>query len=202
MLPSTCSREVLLACPPPLLLGICHPSLWSPLFPPHAFALIPLSLAKVQPSPTLTLSPLVIWYSGQTALFLFLLAKAAPAYLPTAVSVALRPLFPSQQAQYVQVLLLKPVTSLLLSDSRPVFTTLSSPSFLLPETFWQIWQKLSFLSGYNGFLDTRFSRGMMWLMSWPDGECTCTLCNSLLSLSSSLWYPLLSFLGLEAHCLI
>ena len=146
--------------------------------------------------------PLVIWYSGQTALFLFLLAKAAPAYLPTAVSVALRPLFPSQQAQYVQVLLLKPVTSLLLSDSRPVFTTLSSPSFLLPETFWQIWQKLSFLSGYNGFLDTRFSRGMMWLMSWPDGECTCTLCNSLLSLSSSLWYPLLSFLGLEAHCLI
>ena len=37
-------------------------------------------------SPTLTLSPLMIWYSGQTALFL--LARAAPAFLPTALSVA------------------------------------------------------------------------------------------------------------------
>ena len=32
-----------------------------------------------------------------------------PAYLPTALSVALRPLFPFQQAQYAQVSLLKPV---------------------------------------------------------------------------------------------
>ena len=36
------------------------------------------------------------------------LAKAALAYLPTAFSVALRPLFPSQQVQYAQVFLLKP----------------------------------------------------------------------------------------------
>ena len=34
------------------------------------------------------------------ALFLFLLAKVALAYLSTALSVALRPLFPFQQAQY------------------------------------------------------------------------------------------------------
>ena len=52
--------------------------------------------------------PLVIRYSGQTALFLFLLAKAAPAFLPTALSVALRPLFPFRQAQYAQVFPLKP----------------------------------------------------------------------------------------------
>ena len=50
----------------------------------------------------------MIWYSGQTALFLFLLAKAAPAFLPTALSVALRPLFPFRQAQYVPVFPLKP----------------------------------------------------------------------------------------------
>ena len=50
----------------------------------------------------------MIWYSGQTALFLFLLAKAVPAFLPIAYSVALWPLFPFQQAQYVQVFPLKP----------------------------------------------------------------------------------------------
>ena len=111
-----------------------------------------------------SLSPLMIWYYGQTALFLLLLAKAAPAYLPSALSVAPRPLFFFKHAQFVQVLPLKPApfctlvaglgstnksaTSLfLLSDSRSVFATLSSPlSFLLPQSLWQIWQELSCLS--------------------------------------------------------
>ena len=106
----------------------------------------------------------MIWYSGLTALFLFLLARAAPASLPTAFTVALRPLFPFQQVQSVQVFLLKPAPSctlfaglgstnksaislLLLSDSRSVLATLSSfLSFLLSETMWQIWQELSSLS--------------------------------------------------------
>ena len=52
--------------------------------------------------------PLMIWYSGLTAPFLFLLAKTASTYSQTALSVALRPLFPFQQAQYAQVFLLKP----------------------------------------------------------------------------------------------
>ena len=140
-------------------------------------------------SPTLTLSLLMIWYSGQAALILFLLAKTAPGYFPTALSVTLRPLFPFQQAQYAQVFLLKPApfctlfadstnkstTSLLLSNSYSVLSTLSSlPSFLLPQTLWQIWQELSSLSsvlaGYNESLDTRFSWGTARLMSWPDGE--------------------------------
>ena len=77
-----------------VLLGICLHSRWSPPFPLHALVLIPLTLAKVRLSPILTLSPLMIWYSGPTALFLFLLARAVPAFLPTALSVALRPLFP------------------------------------------------------------------------------------------------------------
>ena len=50
----------------------------------------------------------MIWYSGLMALFLFLLARVAPAYLPTALSMTLRPLFPFQQAQFVQVFPLKP----------------------------------------------------------------------------------------------
>ena len=144
----------------PVLLGICLRSLWSPSFPLHALALIPLSLTKVRLSPTLFLPPpLMIWCSGQTALFLFLLARTAPAYLPTALYVALRPLFPFRQAQYAQVFLLKPVPFCtlyaglggsnksaisLLSDSRSVLTTLSStPSFLLSQTLWQILQELS-----------------------------------------------------------
>ena len=92
----------------PFILGICLPSPWSPLFSLYALALIPLSLAKVRPSPILTLFTLIIWYSGQTALFLFLLAKAALAYLPTAISVALRLLVFFKQAQYAQVSPLKP----------------------------------------------------------------------------------------------
>ena len=148
----------------PFLLGICLPSLLRPAFPLYTLALIPLSLAKVRLLPTLTLSPLMIGYSPLTALFFLLLARVAPAYLPTALSVVLKPLFPFQQAQYAQVFPLKPVpfctlfaglgstnkpviSLLLLSDSCSVLATFSSPpSFLLPETLWQIWQKLSSLS--------------------------------------------------------
>ena len=146
------------------LLGIFPRSRWSPPFPLHALALIPFSLVKVRLSPALSLSPLIIGCFGQTALFLFLLARAARAFLPTALSVALRPLFPFRQAQYVPVFPLKPapfctlfaglgltiksaISLLLLSDSRSVLATLSSPpSFLLSQTLWQIWQELSSLS--------------------------------------------------------
>ena len=129
----------------------------------------------------------MIWYSGQTALFLILLARAAPKYLPTALSVAPKPLFPFQQAQYAQVFLLRPAPFCTLfaglgstnksATSLLVYLTLvlSSPSsFLLPQTLWQIWQELSSLSsclsGYNGSPDTRFSLGTTQLMSWPDRE--------------------------------
>ena len=102
MLPSTCSREALLACSP---------------FPPWnlPFFTVESTLSTLcsHSDPPLSrqgaaLAPLMIWCFGQTALALFLLARAAPAYLPTALSVALRPLFPFRQAQYAQVFLLKP----------------------------------------------------------------------------------------------
>ena len=193
MLPSTCSREALVACPP-VLFGICLPSPWSPPIPLHALAVIPLTLAKVRLSPTLTLSPLMIWYSGQTALFLFLLARAAPAFLPTALSVALRPLFPFRQAQFVPVFPLKPAPFCTLfaglgsTNKSAIFLlfflcltlVLSSPP--CPLLHLSCYLKLCgrsgrncpfsplVLSSYNGSPDTRFSRGTTQLMSLPDGE--------------------------------
>ena len=98
------------------------------------------------------------------AQFLFLWEKAALASLPTADFVTLRPLSLFQQAQYDQVFPLKPApicklfaglgsinksatSLLLLSDSSSVLITLSSsPFFLLHQSLWQIWQKLSSLS--------------------------------------------------------
>ena len=100
MLPSTCSVEALLACPP------CPP--WNlPLFTVEST--LSSSCSRSDPPHSrqgaalahLDSLPLIIWYSAQTALFLFLLARAAPAFLPTALSVALRPVFPFQQAQLV-----------------------------------------------------------------------------------------------------
>ena len=49
----------------------------------------------------------MIWFPELTVLFLFFLARAASAYLPTALSVALRPLFPCM-FKYAQVYPLKP----------------------------------------------------------------------------------------------
>ena len=202
-------RLLLLALP--FLLGICLCSLWSPPLPLHALALIPLFLAKVWLSLTLTLSPLMIWYCGQTALFLFLLTRAAPAFLPTALSVALRPLFPFQQAQYVQVFPLKPAPFCTLCAG--LGSTMKSASFLLfsyhlslvlfpppcPLLHLSFYFKLcgrsgrncplcsSVISGYNGSPDTRFSRGTTRLMSWLDGErCLRILQSHVVSLLLSL----------------
>ena len=151
MLSSTSSREALFAFPPCSFRNL------------PSFTVESTLSTQVRFLPILTLSPFMIWCFGQTALFLFLLVRAAPAYLPTALSVALRPLFPFRQAQCAAFFLLKPApfcmlfaglgstnksaTSLLLSVFRSVLTTLSSPpSFLLSQTLWQIWQELSSLS--------------------------------------------------------
>ena len=137
----------------------------------------------------------MMWYFGQTALFLFLLARAAPAYLPTALSVSLRPLFPFRQAQYVQVFPLKPAPFCTLfaglgsTNKSAIFLLLfhyltlilSSPP--CPLLHLSSYLKLCgrsgrncllfppVLSGYNGSPDTRFSRGTTRLTSLPDGEC-------------------------------
>ena len=143
MLPSTLSRGLFLLALP--FLGICLPSPWSPPFPLHD------SL------------PLMIWRFGQTALFL--LAKAAPAFLKL-LSLWHRGHSFFRQAQYAQVFRLKPAPfctlfaglgstnksaiSLFFSYYLTFFSVLitlsSPPCFLLSQTLWQIWQELSSLS--------------------------------------------------------
>ena len=135
----------------------------------------------------------MIWCSGQTALFFFLLVRAAPAFLPTVLFMALRPLFPFRQAQYAQVFPLKPASfctlfagvgttnksaiSLLFSSCLTL--VLSSPP--CPLLHLSFYLKLCgrsgrnclfspILSGYNESSDTRFYRGTTRLMSWPDGK--------------------------------
>ena len=187
----------------PFLLGICLRSRWSSPFPSHALALIFLSLAKVRLSPTLTLSFLMVWYSGLTALFFFLLAKTALAYLPTTLSVALRPLFPFRHEQYVEVFPLKPGPFCTFVAS--VGSTIKSAiSLLFPSSLTLVWSSTpcpllhlsshlklcgrsgrncllssSVLSDYNGSPDARFSRETTRLMSWPDGERYLQLLQSL-----------------------
>ena len=72
--------------------------------------------------------------------------KAALTYLPTALSCQLLCQLPTRQHQQVCHF----SSLLLLSDSRSVLTTLSSPaSFLLPQSLWQISQELSSISSYS-----------------------------------------------------
>ena len=190
MLPSTSPREALVACPPFPPWNLPSFTVKATLSFPRSSS-DPLFLAKVWLSPTLTLSHLTTWYSRQTGLFLFLLTMAALAYLPTALSVALRPLFFFQQAQYAQVFLLKlaPFCTLfaglgsinksaifLLFFSYLILVLSSSSCSLLRLS---CYLNLSgrncllsppVLSGYNGSLDTCFVRETAQLMSWPDGE--------------------------------
>ena len=126
----------------------------------------------------------MVWYPGLTALFL--LARAAPAYFPTAFFVALRPLLLFQQAQYVQVFPMKPapfctlfaglgstnksaISLLLLSDFRSLLH-LSFYLKLSGRSGRNCLLSSPVLSDYNGSPDTRFSRGTTRMMSWPDGE--------------------------------
>ena len=137
---------------------------------------------------------LTIWCSGKTALFLFLLAKAALAYLPTALFMALRPPYSFQQTQYVQVFPRKPApfctllaglrttnksaTSLLFSYLTLALSSPTCPLLHLSVYFYlsgrcgrNCFLSPSVLSGVNGSRDTRFPQGTTRLISWPDGEC-------------------------------
>ena len=88
--------------------------------------------AKVLPLPTLTLPYLATSWLGMMALFLFFLAKEAPAFLPTAYFVVLRSLSPIRQAPFVQSCLRKPAPfCLLFAGVRSTNKTAKSlPSFL------------------------------------------------------------------------
>ena len=110
-------------------------------------------------------------------------------YLPIALSVALRPLFPFQQAQYAQVFRLKPApfctlfaglgstnkaaTFLLQSDSCSVLSSVFPfTSISLTDLVETVFSLLLFYQVlfYNESSVIRFSWGMTRLMSWPDSE--------------------------------
>ena len=131
---------------------------------------------------SLTLNTLLmIWCSGQTALFLSLLAKTGLAYLPTALSVALRPSFSFQQAQHAQVFPLKPAPSCTLfaglgsTNKSAIFLLFSSyltlilsspPCSLLHLSFYlNLCQKLFSLS--SSFIRPQWVPGHLFL---PDDD--------------------------------
>ena len=178
MLPSTSPREALLACPPSPPWNLPSFTVESTFSSPHSCS-DPLSPAKVPVSLTLTLSHFTIWCFRLTTQFLFLLAKVALADLPTALSVALKPLIPFQQAQHAQVFLLKPVPFCKLFAGL-CSTNKSVTSLLL-------------LSDSRSVLSSIFSFTSISLAD---------LAGTVFSLLSYFSYPLFSFLGMEVYCLI
>ena len=149
----------------PVLLGVCLPSRWSPPFPLHALALIPLSRQGAALAHLDSLPPhdLVLWTDGSVP---FPLGKGGSGILSNCslcgteatLSFSAGPVCSSFSAeacatlhalcwsrQHQQVCHFSSL--LLLSDSCSVLATLSSPpSFHLSQTLWQIWQELSSLS--------------------------------------------------------
>ena len=90
MLPSTSPTEALLLALPLFFWNPLFFTVESIFFPPCSRSDLPLSRQGAALAHLDSLPPCF----GQTALFRFLLAKATLAYLPTALSVTLRPLFP------------------------------------------------------------------------------------------------------------
>ena len=184
MLPSTCSREALLACPPcppwnltsftveSILSSTCsHFGL--ALFcqgaalahldslPPHDLVLwtdgsVPFPLGKDRSGVLANCS-----LCGTEATHSFLAGPVCSSFSAEAYAI-LHALCWSQQHQQVCHF-----SSLLLSDFRSVLATLSfPPSFLLSQTLWQIWQERSSLSSCS--IRVQWVPGTTRLTSLPD----------------------------------
>ena len=152
MLPSTSPREAILACPPfppwnlpfftvePTLSSLC--SCYDPPLPPHDLVLwtdgsVPSPLGKGSSGVLANCS-----FCG-TETTLSFPADPVCSNFSTDACAILQALCWSRQHQQACHF----SSLLLLSDCRSIFSTLSSPpSFLLPQTLWQIWQELSSLS--------------------------------------------------------
>ena len=165
MLPSTCSRKALLACPP------CSP--WNlPSFTVESTLPTPCSRSDPPPSrqdaalahlDSLPPHDLVLWTDGSVPFHFGKggsggLANCSLCGTEATLSFSAGPVCSSFSAEACAILhalcwyrqhqqVCHFSSLLLLSDSRSVFATLSSPpSFLLSQTLWQIWQELSSLS--------------------------------------------------------
>ena len=148
MLPSTSSREALLACPPFPPWNL--PSWWSPPFSPHALALIPLSCeGAALPNHDSPPHDLVLWTDGS---FPFgkggsgVLANCSLCGTEATLSFSAGPVCSSFSVEACAILhalcwsrqhqqVCHFSSFLLLSDSRSVLTTLFPlPCFLLSQT--------------------------------------------------------------------
>ena len=165
MLPSTCSREALLACPPfppwnlpSFMVESTLPTPCSRSDPPHSRQ--GAALADIDSLPP---HDLVLWTDGSVP-FPFskggsgVLANCFLCGTEVTLSFSAGPVCSSFSAEACAILpalcwsrqhqqVCHFSSLLLLSDSRSVLATLSSPpSFLLSQTLWEIWQELSSLS--------------------------------------------------------
>ena len=162
MLPSTCSRKVLLACPPFAPWNLPSFTVGSTLFSSFSRS-DPLSRqgAALTHLDSLPLHDLVLWTDGSVPFGKDgsgVLAICSLCGIEATLSFSAGPVCSSFSAEACAILhalcwsgqhhkVCHFSSLLLLSDSRSVLTTLSSPrSFLLSETLWQIWQELSFFS--------------------------------------------------------
>ena len=204
MLPSTAPREALLACPPFPPWNLLSFTVESALFCPCSHSDLPLSsqCAALAHLDSLPLHDLALWTYGSVP---FPFGKGDSGVIANcSLSVALRLLFPFQQAQYVQVFWLKPApfctlfaglggtnkSAISLLFSFYLTLVLSLPP--CPRFHLSFYFNLSgrncllsppALSGYNGSPHTRFSRGTTRLMSWQDGEhYSCPLQSLVVSL--------------------
>ena len=153
--------------------------LWSPSFSPRCGSRSPW------------LSPSSIWYSGLTALFLFLLARVAPAYLPTALSgtettlsFSAGPVCSSFSAeacailhalcwcrQHQQVYHFSSTIWLSFCSQHHILSSIFSfTSISLTDLAGTVFSLLLLYQATNWSPDTRFSLETTRLMRWPDGE--------------------------------
>ena len=166
MLPSTCFREALLACPPFPPWSLPSFTVESTLTTPCSRSDPPLSRQGAALAHLDSLPPphdLVLWTDGSVP-FPFgkggsgVLANCFLCGTEATLSFSAGPVCSSFSAEACAILqalcwsrqhqqICHFSSLLLLSDSRPVLAPLSSfPSFLLSQTLWQIWQELSSLS--------------------------------------------------------
>ena len=193
MLPSTCSREALLAFPPCPPWNLPSFTVESTLPTPCSRSDSPHSRQSAALAHLDSFLPhdLIFWTDGSVC-FPFgkggsgVLANCSLCGTEATLSFSAGPVCSSFSAeacailhalcwsrQHQQACHISSV--LLLSDSRSVLTTLSSPpSFLLSQTLWQIWQELSSLSSCSIRLQWvpghSFIPGKTRPTSLPDGE--------------------------------
>ena len=163
MLPSTCSREALLACPPCPPWNLPSFMVESTLPTPCSCSDPPLSHQGATLTHLDSLPPhdLVLWTDGSVPFRKGgsgVLANCSLGGTEATLSFSAGPVSSSFSAEACAILhalcwsrqhqqVCHFFSLLLLSDSRSVLATLSyPPSFFLSQTLWQIWQELSSLS--------------------------------------------------------